>query len=275
MKKFNKIAGVFFISLIIMLVIYIATIILEYIDYTDDLNNTDDDYYNTKQFTEEDIQNIANILKSYYEGNYKADYEQLAINCIASNNFIYFVDINSLKDQMAQEMKKNIEANQNGDYYALAKQKIESHYDDLEQMRKDEVAQLKKEAYQDLITKIGQLCSIGIVAIELAVLLYCILYSEYDSWKSFLIASLKIVIFILIIANVSFILSELEMMLINGDTFLEHWNTNIKPNVSNINYWKYYYINPLSLVLYYLIFAIGSLIKVYIVSKVRKKEKTN
>lgn len=275
MKKFNKIAGVFLISLIIMLVIYIATIILEYIDYTEQPEDTSDGYYNTEQFTEEYIQNIANILKSYYEGNYQADYEQLAINWLASGDIIYLADINSIKDEIAEELKKEIEANQNVDYYALAKQKIESHYDDLEQIRKDEVAQLNKEAYQDLITKIGQLCSIGIVAIELAVLLYCILYSDYHSWKSFLIASLKIMLFILIIATVSFILSELEMMLINGDTFLEHWNTNIKPNVSNINYWKYYYINPLSLVLYYLIFAIGSSLKVYIVSKIRKKEKTN
>ena len=275
MKKFNKIAGVFFISLIIMLVIYIATEIIDYIDYTDDLNSPDDYYYNTEQFTEEDIQNIANILKSYYEENYQTDYEQLAINWIAANNLIYFVGIDSLKDEAAQNIKKDIEANQNVDYYALVKQKIESRYDDLEQMRKDEVVQLKKDAYKDLITKIGQLCSIGIVVIELAVLLYCILYSEYDSWKSFLKASLKIVLFVLIIATVSFILSELEMMLINGDTFLEHWNTNIKPNVSNINFWKYYYIDPLSLVLYYLIFAIGSLLKVYIVSKIRKKEKTN
>ena len=275
MKKFNKIAGVFFISLIIMLVIYIATEIIDYIDYTDDLNSPDDYYYNMEQFTEEDIQNIANILKSYYEENYQTDYEQLAINWIAANNLIYFVGIESLKDEAAQNIKKDIEANQNVDYYALVKQKIESRYDDLEQMRKDEVVQLKKDAYQDLITKIGQLCSIGIVVIELAVLLYCILYSEYDGWKSFLKASLKIVLFVLIIATVSFILSELEMMLINGDTFLEHWNTNIKPNVSNINFWKYYYIDPLSLVLYYLIFAIGSLLKVYIVSKIRKKEKTN
>lgn len=263
MKKFNEISGVFLIALLIILATHISTIVS---NYKFELENIEDSY-NIEQYTEEEIQNYAKALKLYYEGNYQADYEQLAINwMVTCAPQIGTPSIDFINEFWIDVMKTDIESNQNADYYAMAKENLQEYCDEQKQEAKEELT-YEYERLLDINTILG----VSVAVIELFVLIYCILYAEYNNWKEFLKTSLKIVLFVLIMEVISYVVYELIAIIENNVTFSEYWNSYLTPNISNINYWTNYIINPISLVLYYLIFVIGSLIRTYIVSKMELK----